>query len=660
MLLEKVHIKEFQSILDSREFRVENDITCLVGKNEAGKTAILKALYHLNPIISAHEVFNVTDDYPRWSVEDYRIAVERNEREPAVVVTATFSLTESEVQLVEHKYGAGILSKSELVVSRSYDGRLLVQLSVNDARAALYLRQHAQLPTAIDTELEDAASISDLRSRVESLTVPDDEERVERLLQEIAAIEGAGGLDKEIFDTCLRSAFPQFLYFDEYYLMPGQVSLTQLVQRDAQKQLKDSDYPLLGFLELARLNLRDPASLTRTEELTNRLEGAGNHITEKALKYWSQNRHVSLKFDVRPGLPDDPEDMRAGLNLWVRVYDSKHRVTTPMSSRSRGFVWFFSFLAWFSKHESSNTPLILLLDEPGLYLHGRAQADLLRFISEELKDNHQVIYTTHSPFMVDPQKFDRVRIVQDTDSLDVMQVPVGGTKVLSEVLEATDDSLFPLQGALGYDLYQTLFVGPNSLVVEGPSDLLFLQAISSVLERLGRTGLSPSWTITPVGGSDKVPTFVALLGAQRGLNVCVLVDYQKKDQQVIENIYKRKLLEKKKVLTYADFISTPEADVEDMFEPDFYLSLVNEEFSADLGGRAISPNDLTGHSSRILRRLEEYLDQTPLTNGATFNHYRPARYLTENLSGLTAKIADVTLERFERLFRTLNGLSIDH
>lgn len=82
---------------------------------------------------------------------------------------------------------------------------------------------------------------------------------------------------------------------------------------------------------------------------------------------------------------------------------------------------------------------------------------------------------------------------------------------------------------LGYDISQTLFIGPNNLIVEGVSDLLFIQTISGVLEEKGRTLLSVKWTITPVGGSDKVPTFVALLSSQKDLNVATLLDIQQKD-----------------------------------------------------------------------------------------------------------------------------------
>src|SRR5207247_2088390 len=119
-----------------------------------------------------------------------------------------------------------------------------------------------------------------------------------------------------------------------------------------------------------------------------------------------------------------------------------------------------------------------------------------------------------------------------------------GTKILNDILDATDDSLFPLQGALGYEIHQSLFVGPNSVVVEGVSDLLYIQTISGILQSKQREGLSPKWTITPVGGAEKVPTFVALLGAQRGLNIATLIDIQRKVHQMIENLYKRKLLEK--------------------------------------------------------------------------------------------------------------------
>jgi len=282
---------------------------------------------------------------------------------------------------------------------------------------------------------------------------------------------------------------------------------------------------------------------------------------------------------------------------------------------------------------------------------------MLHYIEQELKEIYQVIYTTHSPFMVDANKFDRVRIVQDKSMDDDKHLPPDqdGTKVITDILEATEDSLFPLQGALGYDIYQTLFIGPNSLVVEGVSDLLYIQTMSSVLGRLGKTVLSDKWTITPVGGADKVPTFVALLGAQRGINIATLLDIQKKDLQVIENLYKRKLLDKQNVLTFADFTNTTEADIEDMFDVDFYLQLVNKEFARHLSA-AITIPQLESRAPRILIKLQEYFALNPLKDRVVFNHYRPARYFAENIGELGQYISVQAIEKFETVFNALNNL----
>ena len=358
-----------------------------------------------------------------------------------------------------------------------------------------------------------------------------------------------------------------------------------------------------------------------------------------------------------PARPGDPEGMTTGTNIWAGVYDLRHKVTTSLGTRSRGFVWFFSFLAWYSQVKKKNEPVILLLDEPGLSLHAKAQEDLLRYFEEEVKGEHQLIYSTHSPFMVDPRHFERVRIVQDKgiDALEPLPSEEDGTKVLTDVFEASGDSLFPLQGALGYEIYQTLFIGPNSVVVEGASDLLYIEVLSALLEKKGRQGLNPAWTITPVGGSDKVPTFVALIGAQKGLNVATLIDIQKKDQQTVENLYKKKLLKKNQVLTFADFTGKSEADIEDMFDEAFFLGLVNEEYKSDLQ-KPIAAADLNSSIPRINVRLEEYFKANPMKGTAKYSHFRPARYFSEKVTSLTKSISKGTLDRFEEAFKRLNAL----
>lgn len=653
MLLKKIHITEFKSIRDATPFEV-GDITCLVGKNEAGKTALLQAIYRLNPIVESEGTFDVIDDYPRQYVEDYQIAVEAADREPAQVVEATFALEEDDLRIVEAEFGPDALTSKEVILYDGYDNKTTVDCQADYAQSLTYVIKQAGIPESLREKL--LAKVEH-KYLTETLAETEQTEDVQSLATLVASIAECSSMGNHIYNALIDQLTPKFMYFDDYYQMTGCANIEALQEREKAGKLEKSDYPLQGLIHLARLDFKELLNPTRTRHLKNKLEGAGNHLTNKIIKYWSQNKYLKLRFDVRPAQPGDPEGMTTGTNIWGDVEDTKHSVTTEMGARSKGFVWFFSFLAWYNDLRTRKGPLILLLDEPGLSLHGKAQEDLLQYFEAEIKGKHQLIYTTHSPFMVDPDKFDRVRIVQDKSIESDKELPEEeqGTKVLTDVLEASEDSLFPLQGALGYEVYQTLFIGPNNLIVEGASDLLYLQSISGILDKKGRAALDRRWTITPVGGSDKVPTFVALIGAKTKLRVATLIDIQKKDKQSIENLYKRKLLKKKNVLTFGDFTGSDEADIEDMFEADFYVDMVNAEFSTGIS-KNITISALPSGGSRILPRLEEYFTDNPLSGKQSFNHYRPARYFAENIATLESSVSDATLDRFENAFKILNKL----
>ena len=652
MKLKHVRITDFQSIQDSTQFDID-DVTCLVGKNEAGKTAILKALYRLKPIVENHGNFDSTDDYPRRAVSEYEDSVESSRRDHATVVRATYCLEPDDVSSVEQAFGPDCLvGESPCITLRKGYGNQLSHddLNVNVPAALRYLISAADLPQTLAQDLGQNESPKELLNAIRSAGQAD---AAHSLTQTLDKIE-QHGLCELIYAEILESRIPKFLYFDEYYQLKGQDNLDALRQRQQNKALEDSDHPLIGLISLAGLRLDQLLQPRRTEQLLARLEAAENRLTDKVLRYWSQNRHLRMKFDVRSAKPEDGRGMTSGTNIWGRVHDTKHMVSTALGTRSRGFVWFFSFLAWYSDLRTKGENLILLLDEPGLSLHAKAQGDLLRYFEKDLAQHHQLIYTTHSPFMVDPTHFDRVRIIQDR-SLDDEDLSLPedqeGTRVTTDVLEATPDSLFPLQGALGYEIHQSLFIGPNCLIVEGVSDFLYIQSISNLLQGQDRPGLSSAWTVTPVGGSGNIPAFVALIGAQCGLNVAVLVDYHTRDEQKIENLYKSRLLRRQKVLTFAEYVDQNEADIEDMFEPRFYLDLVNSEF-----GSAITLDQLDSSKPRILRRIEAWLKNSSMPNNASFNHYRPARYFSENSASLGQELDEASLARFQRAFDALNKL----
>lgn len=650
MKLTKVQVTNFRSIWDSTEFTID-DVTCLVGKNESGKTAILQALYKLNPLNSEDGDFDVRMDYPRQSVAQYRRQVERGDREHDEVVKATYMLEESDIEAVQEEFGSNCFTVQEpvLIIAKRYsNGMTIYDLGIDRVAILKHLITAANLPMEENQKLLEQVNLTSVE---EALSQFDETESIRALHDKVSKI-AERSFSVYIYQSVLKQRIPKFLYFDEYYLMRGQDNLTALVNRVRSNDLKKSDYPLLGLIELAGLELDDLLESDHTQTLTAEISAAESELSAMILPYWSQNKNLRMRFDIRVGLPNDPEGMRDGMNIWGLVVNTRNNVELPIETRSRGFVWFFSFLAWYANLRGKGGNLILLLDEPGLSLHAKAQEDLLRYIDKELRPHHQVIYSTHSPFMVDPHSLERARIVQD---MDMERRPGGqarklGTEVMTEVHKATSDTLFPLQGALGYEIYQNLFIGPNCLIVEGVSDLLYIETISGLLEKKNRVGLSEEWTVTPVGGITNVPTFVALIGAQGNLDLALLIDNHKRDEQRIENLYKEKLMSQKRIFTYADFLPQREADVEDMFDIDFYLKLVNEEYGASMDQSDLPPGKL------ILKRIETYLENNPLPNNAIFNHYRPARYLSTNIDSLEGSLTASVLDRWESAFKALNCL----
>ena len=207
--------------------------------------------------------------------------------------------------------------------------------------------------------------------------------------------------------------------------------------------------------------------------------------------------------------------------LKLRVQNFKNRMTLPLHNRSRGFNWFFSFIVWFQKIQADPlSSYILLLDEPGLNLHAAAQADLLTFFND-LKNDYQIIYTTHSPFMIEMDHLNRVRTVFDDPSNADK-----GSVVQDTIQQKDQETLFPLQAALGYDLVQNLFISSKNLLVEGVSDLLYLKTISEFLKLQSREGLNQDISIVPTGGLDKVATFISLLRGNELQIVCLLDSFE--------------------------------------------------------------------------------------------------------------------------------------
>ena len=124
--------------------------------------------------------------------------------------------------------------------------------------------------------------------------------------------------------------------------------------------------------------------------------------------------------------------------------------------------------------------------------------------------------------------------------------------ISADLQDSNARTLFPLQSALGWTLAQNLFVSKRNLIVEGTSELVYLQTMSALLEKIEKTGLRDDVTIVPAGGLDKVVTFVALLGAS-GLELVVLHDYRGSPDQKLMDLVKEEIISGKAILNASEF-----------------------------------------------------------------------------------------------------------
>ena len=641
MLLKDVRITDYRSVEDSGVVPLEDDVTCLVGKNESGKTAFLQALHLLNPLnpIKGKKTYDEVMDYPSRKSSAYKKV---RDDSPATVVTARFELEEHEAAAVRDDLGADALTGLSVTVKAGYGPSKTFTAEYDQAAVVKHLAADLEVPSAERKAIDAAKTVAALQTALAAVTEPTTP--VTELAARLAKWRN-GSLGAYLIDEFWTPWLPVFFYFDDYSTMRGRVSMPFIKQREAAGTLEESEKTFLALLATVDADLSD-FETANFERLTRELEGAANGITEQVFRYWTQNKDLRLEIRVSMADPAEEPPLNQGPIVNVRIYNPRHYVSVPFDERSRGFVWFFSFFAYFSNIEQQDgRRTILLLDEPGLALHATAQGDFLRFIDAELAKDHQVLYSTHSPFLVKPDRFDRVRTVQDVDGK--------GTQVSADVFRTDSETVFPLQTALGYELAQTLFVGPDCLLVEGPSDLLYLQILSQACEAAGLTGLDPRWVVTPVGGADKLGTFVSLLGANQ-LNVAALIDANPKDRQRIAALQANGHLKGRALIQISEVTGTDEADVEDLLDSDFYLDLVNSAYAAELA-KPIKGGDLKSKAPRVTVRVEQHFRDKDIANGK-LNHYRPAAHLLREQVDLIPKIDKDTLGRAETLFKRLNSL----
>jgi hypothetical protein len=266
-----------------------------------------------------------------------------------------------------------------------------------------------------------------------------------------------------------------------------------------------------------------------------RLNAASVALTEMVRNVWNDDQ-MTLNF------------VADGQYLKVVVQDDLG-VEVELDQRSDGFRWLVSFFVVFrAQARGKLNNAILLLDEPGLSLHALKQQQFRKTVSMLAQDN-QIIYTTHSPFMVGTDELHLVRVVEMKDRRT-------GTKVHSTLVVDDARSIYPLQGALGYELAQSLFGQKRNLVCEGLTDRWMLEGVSEAMREAGIPTMRDDVAITPAQSASKVVYYCPLLRGQK-LKVAALLDSDAAGDQAATQDEFVRLLKGKEILRAKDHRSGP-------------------------------------------------------------------------------------------------------
>jgi len=610
--LTEARVSKYRSIRDTGWFEVEPKKTILVGLNEAGKTALLQALQQINPPAGVLKL-DPLRDYPRSEYND--ITTGKVRPADVEVVSARFVLEPDDLALLPSGYQDAVYEISRRLDNscshQVLNGPTTQTYSTDLIKELTRLAKHAdknydaepgsQRPSERLEELTagwgpdkvistgDARSLSSwlnqIHDHIDNASLAEDNCHTKLL-----AMTNAVETSSTVLQT-LRNRLPTLVLFNNYFRVKPSIHLEHFAQRIQTNLLDDEFYDygnqcllkLLGFTahELSNLGKapdpaqNDPNALQAyKDQLDNRLyqlNAASVRLTNEIRNVWNP--------DTKKSEPDRLRVHADGQYLKVVVEDDLG-VEVELDQRSEGFQWLVSFFVVFfaeaaDKHENA----ILLLDEPGLSLHGLKQREFRSTVSR-LAEKNQTIYTTHSPFLVGPDELDLVRVVE-------MMGRQRGTVVHTSITASDGASLLPLQEALGYDLAQSLFTQQRNLVLEGLTDYWYIDGTSHLLGAAGSASVSDRVAILPADSAGKVVYYATILHAHN-LKVAALLDSDSAGDTAAQQETLVHQLGNKKILRTKDAYQGPVAkpEIEDLLR-DTLIRVGEEELGWDVKKEAV-------------------------------------------------------------------------
>lgn len=460
MRLSLFKVQNFRSFHNSGWVSCQ-DVTALAGVNEAGKSNLLKALWKLKPAFKADNKILISD-LPRDKADEMI-----DSGELPIFVTAKFKLDTSDLALLRKNFPT-LKPFDTCVISRSLNGKYTVEVPVN-----------------VPAELE---------SNLHNFLV--------RIMPGFIYFSNYGNLDSNIYLPQMLSKFNKQGVNETSSAKRRTIKLL-LMYMGITPEMLAQDLALMSEGEqpekLSKFSAGDLSKLAQTQEkYAQILKDAGEKLSIDFNNWWRQGKYI-FEFTLENN------------NLRIWVTDEKGN-RAPLEERSVGMQWFLSFFLVFTlESQLFYTNTILLLDESGMTLHGLAQKDLVRLF-ENLSHTNQLVYTTHSSFMLPTEQLNRIKVVfKDVD---------GHSQVSNDLNlnnEHTNElSLYPVKSAVGIDLSTNILSSALSVMVIGQADQTYLNIIKNYVYTSGKVKGYPE-TIFVVAKANGVDGLAQILAKGRGL-----------------------------------------------------------------------------------------------------------------------------------------------
>ena len=448
MRLKKVEFKNYKSI-SKGILDIERDITCLVGVNESGKSNILLAL-------------EKADTSNEFSINEYsRHTKDYGTDENSPEIKLWFEVIKNEEKKIKELLGLPEVSIIVLIKKGEFYSLEFPNIDYENCQYGV----------------KDLNNISEEEENI--ITEEDEEESNNLNKQEI----------RETIISELEDYIPRFIRFDsvnfdEYFLPEnGEVSISKFISDpDAMKPIKNL-LTLGGITDYGILKATNENERIRRDKLLN---DANKKINKEILRVVWPIESVEIEISGESDI------------LKIRLKEKGKTSPFKPSERSRGLQWALAFNIFFlaeTKEELKES--VLLIDEPGIFLHITAQNKLLEetFLKVVLEGN-QIVYTTHLPYLIDSRFPERIRVLEKKDEDTIIGNKAWAEGEFGKIPE-------PVRTALGLRWSELLKLDENNVIVEGPSDQIILRSLQSILQ------VNKDINYLPAYGYEKFPSVLA-------------------------------------------------------------------------------------------------------------------------------------------------------